>query len=200
MRSRVLACISLTILMVIGNELHASTANAGLAAVRSNGGTTSMATGKWAAVATTTPATPGTSAYVNSNVPAAGGGAGNGGSFFSIVNTGTLDLLDVTLTLTTTSNKTNSYVITIHGCSTTWNETTGACTSGTITSLYTLSVPTNGTLAQKTSTGVASIPLTSGANKRLRIQYVGGGGPTIGATISMGIVRANVRAATNTNS
>ena len=185
--------------MVIGNELHASTANAGLIAVRNNAGTTSISTGRWAAVATTTPATPGTSSYVNSNVPAAGNAPSNGGSFFSIVNTGTLDLISVTLTLTTTSNKTNSYVVTIHGCSGTWNETTGACPA-TLTALYTLSVPTSGTLAQKTSTGLASIALTSGASKRLRIQYVGTGSPTIGATISMGIVRANVRAATNTSS
>ena len=199
MHKRVLTCISLTMLMVLGNELHASTANAGLAAVRSNGGTTSMTTGKWAAVATTTPLTPGTSAYVNSNVPAAGNAPSNGGSFFSIVNTGTLDLINVTLTLTTTTNKSNSYVVTIHGCSGTWNEITGACPA-TLTSLYSLSVPTSATLAQKTSTGLASIALVVGANKRLRIQYVGTGSPTIGATISMGIVRANIRTATNTSS
>jgi hypothetical protein len=199
MRKRVLACISLTLMMVIGNEIHASTASAGLSSVRNDGGTSSLSTGYWGAVATTTPLTPGTSAYVNSNVPAAGSGAGNGGSFFSIVNTGTLTLLDVTIQLTTTTTKSNSYVVTIHGCSVAWNEVTGAC-SGTLTALYTLSVPTSGTLAQKTSTGIASIPVTAGANKRLRIQYVGGGSPTIGSTINMPIVRANARAATNTNS
>lgn len=198
MRKRVLACLSMTLIMVMGNELHASTAQAGLIAVRNNGGTTNLTSGKWAAVATTTPATPGTSAYVNSNVTAAGGG-GNNGNYFSIVNTGTLTLLDVTIRLTTTSNKTNSYIVNIHGCSTTWTEATGACPSGTITLLYTLSVPTNGTLAQKTSSGSAAIPLAAGANKRLRIQYTGGGGPTIGATIDTLITRANARAATNTN-
>lgn len=186
--------------MVLGNEMHANIASAALASVTNNGGVTNFTSGKWAAVATTTPLTPGTSAYINSNVTTAGGGGGNNGDYFSIVNTGTLSLLNVTLKLTTTTTKSNAYVVNIHGCSTTWTEGTGACPSGTITLLYSLSVPTSGTLAQKTSTGNAAIPLSVGASKRLRIQYTGGGSPTITATIDMLIARINARAATTTNS
>lgn len=185
--------------MVLGNEMHANIASAALNSVSNNGGTTSITSGRWAAVATTTPATPGTSAYVNSNVTAAGV-SGNNGNYFSVVNTGTLTLLDLNIRLTTTSTKSNSYVVNIHGCSTTWTEATGACPSGTITLLYTLSVPTSGTLAQKTSTGSMAIPLALSGAKRLRIQFTGTGSPTIGATIDTLISRSNARAATDTNS
>lgn len=189
MRRRVLVCISITIVMVIGNEMHANIASAALNSVLNNGGTTNMTSGKWGSVAAAAPTDSSTGQYVvsvqRSTVAATG-------SYFSIRNVGTLPLLSMTLSLNTVG--VSNYTTNIDEClGGTWNESNGACTGGTITLVRA------NTNAQTTSaTWTKSI--NPSTNVRLRIQYVASGTRTVTATINLTVARSDVRAATNTSS
>ena len=190
MHKRVLACLSLTFLMVIGNEIHASTAQAGLAAVRSNGGTTSLTTVKWGAVAGLAPTDASTGSFTVTGVTKST--AATTGSYFTIRNVGTIASISIGLTLTTSGA--NTYTTNIHECvGGTWNEANGACTGGVITL-----VRANTNAQSTTATWTKTINPSS--NVRLRLQYVSSPARTVNATISLTMARTNIRTATNTSS
>lgn len=190
MRKRVLAYISLTILMVLGNELHASTANAVLSSLRNDGGNTSLTTVKWGAVAALAPTDASTGPLTIGGVVRSTNAAT--GSYFTIRNVGTIQTLAVGLSLATSG--TGSYTTNIDEClGGTWTESTGACVGGVITSVRTNSG------AQTTSANWIKT-INPSSNVRLRIQYVASNTRSVTAVINITVSRANIRAATNTNS
>lgn len=104
------------------------------------------------------------------------------------VNTGTLPLVGTTYTLTT-----SSAAIKVEGCSTTWNESTGACTSGTITSIVT-------TLTSPISTLLAvAVPQAVGSRDRLKVTPTVTPSVATTVTLSVTVSRAQARAATILN-
>ena len=175
--------------MVLGNEMHANLASAALNSITNNGGTTNLTSGKWGAVAAAAPTDASTGQYVvsvqRSTIPATG-------SYFTIRNVGTLQLLSMNLSLNTAG--VSNYTTNIDEClGGTWTESSGVCVGGTITQVRT------NTNAQTTSSTWTKT-INPSTNVRLRIQYVATGSRTVTATINLAVARANVRLATNTSS
>jgi len=174
--------------MVLGNEVHANTAEAALISVVTNGGTTALSSGKWGAVAALAPTDASTGTFTRTGVIRSTATAK--GSYFSIRNVGTLSLLSMSLTLTTTGG--GSYTTNIHRCTTTWTESNGSCPGGTITLVRANTNAQNATITW-------TMAIAPSTNVRLRLQYVAGGTRTVNATVSLAVARVNVQAATNTN-
>ena len=102
-----------------------------------------------------------------------------------VVNTGTLPILGTTYALSTTQA-----AMKLEACSTTWNESTNVCTSGTITQIVT-------TLTSPVSTATAvAVPAAVGA--RVRLKATPTAAPTSVTTLTIGITvsRAQARAST----
>lgn len=195
MRRRLLACISLTLIMVLGSEMRANVANAGLNSITINGSSQTVGTGTWKAVAQSALTPIGSSAFINSDITGSNS-ATNTGTLFYVINTGSLNLDSVGFSLTSTTNKNAAYTINIHSCSGTWNAGTGAC-SVVATQLYTVTINSPAP-ASSVSIGTLGVPLSSPTgSSRLRIQYIGGSSPKIGVTFNTKISAPNARAATN---
>lgn len=89
---------------------------------------TTVTSGSWAAVATTSNTAP----YGSGPLALTFDPLGTSRQYFNVVNTGTLPLLGTTLTATTTASS-----AAIEACSTTWSESDGNCPSGVITTVTT---------------------------------------------------------------
>jgi hypothetical protein len=176
------ALVPLAVLVVLLG--HPATAAAATAAAATSAAQ-SAGSGTWAIVATKLTSAP----YVNAALTLTYAKSSVTPQYLWSVNTGTLPLLGSTYTLTTTSA-----AIKVEGCSTTWNESTGACTSGTITSIVT-------TLTSPISTLLAvAVPQAVGSRDRLKVTPTVS--PTVATTVTLGVTvsRAQVRAATTLNS
>jgi hypothetical protein len=183
--SRTAATLAATALLVCASLTPAeaaSTAQASSAGVAAS-------SGAWGAVATTNTAAPyGTGALVLS-FPNAGtnGQPSYPPQFFTVGNTGTINLTAATYTATGTP-ATASF--TIESCSGAWNETANTC-PGTITTVITTA------MSPQTSTAV---PAGAGQSIRLRAKVTG----TIAKftvpslTLGVSVTRAQARAATTT--
>lgn len=138
-----------------------------------------VSSGSWSAVATTSRVPPYGTGPLQLSFPI----LDTKPQYFSLVNTGTVPLIAETLSATT-----NSSAI-IETCSTTWDEITGSCLSGTVTTVI------------STATGAGSTVLTNplpapGSSIRLRAQLLDLNllGSTV--TINVEVTRAQARAAT----
>jgi len=179
LRALVALCVLLTVLGV-------DFAYASLKGASTNSSTVIVSSGTWSEVVVATPSTANTfSAY---SFTTKGGTVGN---FMSLRNFGTLNNVTVTITLTvkTTGTKTNQLQV----CSTTWNESTGACSSGgTITTIMST---TSFTSPQTVTSYPMAIAI--GGSVRLRVLDNQSGYTD---TISVSLARVDTRAATTTNS
>ena len=118
------------------------------------------------------------------------------GSYFTISNTGTLQTISFSLAQTTTG--TGNYTVLLKYCpittstAGTWNLTTGACSSGTATTMLT---NTNAS----TNSATVSYIMAPGASIQVQAQYNATGTRTISDAISVTVTRTNVRTAAPTN-
>ena len=118
------------------------------------------------------------------------------GSYFTITNTGTLQTISFSLAQTTTG--TGNYTVLLKYCPITtstagaWNLTTGACSTGTVTTMLT---NTNAS----TNSATVSYTMAAGASIQVQAQYNATATRTISDAISITVTRASVRAATPTN-
>ena len=158
----------------------------------------SVGSGSWGAVATLSTAAPyGTGAlkltFTNQGTP---GQPTFAPQFFTVGNTGTLPITQATYTGTAVAPSTVQYIV--ESCSTTWNESTGACTSGTTTQV--LATPAGSSIVSVTS---ATVPTKPGANLRLRARLASTGSvpnnSTTTLTVGIAVDRTQVRTATTTS-
>jgi hypothetical protein len=184
-------CISLTLVMILGNEMHATIANAGLVSISNSSNLTSIQSARWSALAQEDNTLPlAYEPYIKDGIKGSSSPS-NTGSLFYLINNGSIALTSVSFTLKTETNKTNSYVINIASCTVTWNQNSGNC-GGTATILYTVTIPSNQAVTTNSGTLNIGVPVSS-SNTQLRIQYDGGGSPTIKATLDIKISTANIR-------
>ena len=157
-----------------------------------------VSSGSWGAVASLSTAAPYgsgplTLSFTNNGIPAHPSFTPK---YFTIGNTGTIPIMQATYVGTTTAPSTVRFII--ESCTSTWNETTGACPGGTVATILT------------TPTGTSTIPATSGpgpANSgtairlRARITFSGNVPKTPAPTLTIGITvdRTQVRTATTTS-
>ncbi|MGO4856131.1 hypothetical protein [Arthrobacter sp. 2MCAF14] len=115
--------------------------------------------------------------------------------YFTIGNTGTIPITQANYVGTTTAPSTVRFII--ESCTSTWNETTGACPGGTVATVLT------------TPWGTSTIPATSGPapadsgtaiRLRARITFSGSVPKTPAPTLTIGITvdRTQVRTGTTT--
>lgn len=149
---------------------------------RAASGSMAATSGRWGAVATTSTVAP----YGSGPLALTFTLLGTTTQYFNVVNTGTLPLTDEIFRATTSGTS-----AAVEACSTTWNESTGSCPSGVITTVTT-------TGAGPTAFA-APLPAT-GSTIRLRARITGLllGSTTI--TISVNVNRTQVRAASVTGS
>lgn len=160
-------------------------AYASVKSVSSNSSIVTASSGTWSEVVVATSTTANTlSAY---SFATKGGTVGN---FMSLRNFGTLNNLTVTITLTVTTTGTRTNQLQI--CSTTWNESTGSCPTGTITTIMT----TTSANSPQTVTSYP-MPIAAGGSVRLRVLDNQSGHTD---TISISLARVDTRAATTNNS
>ncbi|MEN8582820.1 hypothetical protein ABFP37_08950 [Burkholderia sp. RS01] len=145
-------------------------------------GTQAAGSGQWSAVATTAGAAPfGTGALALTFTA-----AGTDRQYFNVVNTGTLSLTGETFTATTTRSS-----AAVERCSTTWDESTGTCPSGTITTVM-------NTGASPTA---LNAPLAATGTKiRLRVRITAAIQRDSTITIGVTVSRSQVRTANTTTS
>ena len=141
--------------------------------------------GSWKVVATQLGSAP----YVNAALTLTFAKSSVTPQYLWSVNTGILPLIGTTYTLTTSST-----AIKLESCSTTWNESTGVCTSGTITSIVT-------TLTSPISTALAAaVPQAVASRDRLKVTPTATPAAATTVTVSITVSRAQARTATTTNS
>lgn len=184
---------------LIGVDVHSHSSRAGAAAVatalllctslaaanaassaKAESGAAVVISGSWGAVATTKTAAPYGSGPLQLNFRP----LDTRPQYFSVANTGTLPLIAQTLRAATDSSS-----AAIEACSTTWDEITGSCLSGTITTVV--------STATGSGSAVFPAPLPDrGSLIRLRALLVGSNllGTTV--TIRVDVTRAQARAAT----
>ena len=176
------AVITAALFVVPVLTAHAAEA---LGALRAQGtGTVTASSGSWGAVATTASAAPyGTGSLVLTY--AKNGTKAPAPQYAWLVNTGTFAITTISTTVTSTvAGK-------LETCSTTWNESTGACTGGTITILDT------------NATGATSraVSLAAGARTRVKASLTAGlSTATATLTVSVAVARTGTRAGTTTTS
>lgn len=187
MNRRILVSASLILALVLGNDVLANTAYAGIQALVTNSGFTSITSGKWGVVAASNPTNSTTGSYTirsikRSTIPVS--------DYFTVRNIGTIQASSMSLDVRTSGS--GNYVTNIHEClGGIWNETTGAC-SGNIAL-----VRTNTNAQTTSSTWIKS--LNPGDTIRLRIQYVASNPAQVDANISIAVARSNLRPALSTN-
>lgn len=137
----------------------------------------SVASGSWAALATTKTTAP----YGNGPLKLTFSGLLPPSQYFTVVNTGTQPLVGQIYKASTSGNS-----VEIQTCSTAWNESNDSC------SVLPTTVPSNGS-----SAFTAALPAT-GSKIRLRARIIGAQLSSSTVTISVNVTRAQVRAATIT--
>jgi hypothetical protein len=140
-----------------------------------------VSSGSWGAVATTRGSAP----YGTAPLALTFTVLGADRQYFNVVNTGTLPLIGQTFTATTTAGS-----AAIEACSTAWNESTGSCPSGIITTVTTTGVGPK--------SFAAPLP-TAGSAIRLRANKTSG---LLSFTVTVGVsvARTQVRMASTTGS
>ena len=148
--------------------------------------TQQVTSGSWGAVATTSTSPPfGTGPYsviFTSRRPLQ--------SFFTIGNTGTLNLIAASFTVAASPN---SESVVVEACSTSWDEPNNVCVNpGTITTVVST------TTSPATS---RSVPVTSGSRIRLRATLSRPQATTYTVTVTVGVTvaRSQVRSPSTTN-
>lgn len=141
-----------------------------------------VSSGSWGAVATTRGAVP----YSTDPLALTFTALGADRQYFNVVNTGTLPLIGETFTATATTGS-----AAIEACSTAWNESTGSCPSGIITTVTTTGVgPTS---------FAAPLP-TAGSAIRLRARRTSVLQLNLTVTVGVSVDRTQVRMASTTGS
>lgn len=187
MKKRILASASFTLILILGNHVLANTAFAGIQAVVSNSGITSITSAKWGVVAASNPTNASTGAFVIRNIKRS---TNPNSDYFTVRNVGTIQTQSISMNVTTSGP--SNYLVNIHEClDGVWNDTTGAC-SGTITL-----VRTNTNAQITSSTWIKS--LNPDAFVRLRIQYVANNPVQVDANISITVAGSNLRPALSTS-
>lgn len=188
MSKRILVSASLILTLILGNDVLANTAFAGIQALVTNSGTTSITSATWGVVAASNPTNSSSGAYFINNIKRS---TNPNSDYFTVRNIGTVQTISMSLSVTTTG--TGSYVTNVHEClGGTWTENTGSC-SGTITL-----VRSNTNAQTTTSNWLKS--LNPDATVRLRIQYVATNPAQVDANVSIAVAGSNLRPALSTNS